>query len=85
MGPAAGPHPPAAAHAWDVDWTPAPAYAVSLRLPAGVLADIVAEAAKGGGAGGAPTLAVQLPDNGPGPGRAVSFGVGRACGRCVCI
>ena len=62
---------PAPPLAWDVDFTPAPAFAVSLRLPVGVLQGLVAEAAaaaaerRAGVAG--PTLAVVVPAAADGP------------------
>ena len=48
--------------AWDVDFGPPPALAVSLRLPRAALEELAAAAAQGkGGADAGPTLAVDLP------------------------
>ena len=67
-------HTPREATAWDVDFGAPPAYAVSLRLPASVLQDLVAAsaaaaAAEGGGGRvgtGGLTLAVDVPEDGAG-------------------
>lgn len=67
-------HTPMEATAWDVDFGAPPAYAVSLRLPASVLQDLVAAsaaaaAAEGGGGRvgtGGLTLAVDVPEDGAG-------------------